>query len=99
MGGEGMRGAGRLVEEGARGVDATQRGAKVAGFGKLEHHAASRALAAEAQIAETDQRISRALLRAPREGTVLEVHAEPGEVATAGMPIATLGDPRRPRDQ
>jgi HlyD family secretion protein len=59
--------------------------------------ATARALAAEAQIAETDQRISRALLRAPREGAVLEVHAEPGEVATAGMPIATLGDPRRPR--
>jgi HlyD family secretion protein len=57
----------------------------------------ARAEAAEAQIAETDQRISRLLLLAPRDGAVLEVHAEPGEVATPGMPIATLGDPRRPR--
>jgi HlyD family secretion protein len=59
--------------------------------------ASARAEAAEAQIAETDQRISRMFLRAPRDGAVLEVHVEPGEVATAGMPIATLGDPRRPR--
>lgn len=58
--------------------------------------AAARAEAAEAQIAETDQRIARTLLRAPGDGTVLEVHVEPGEVAAAGRPIITLGDTRRP---
>jgi HlyD family secretion protein len=58
--------------------------------------ALARAEAAEAQIAETDRLIARAILRAPRAGTVLDVHAEVGEIAGAGTPVATLGDTRRP---
>ncbi len=58
--------------------------------------AAARADAADAQLAFTDQRIARTVLRAPLAATVLDVHVEPGEVAVAGMPIMTLGDTLRP---
>ena len=58
--------------------------------------ATARADAADAQLALTDQRIARTVVRAPRAGTVLDVHVESGEVAAAGMPIVTLGDTLRP---
>ena len=58
--------------------------------------ASARAEAAESRITLTDQRIARAVLRAPRDGTVLDVHVEPGEIAGPGTPIATLGDTQRP---
>jgi HlyD family secretion protein len=58
--------------------------------------AAARAEAAQAQVAFTDQRITRTVMRAPIEGRVLDVQVEPGEIAAAGVPIVTLGDTRRP---
>lgn len=42
------------------------------------------------------QRVERHRLRAQDAGTVLEVHAEPGEVVAAGAPVVTVADATRP---
>jgi HlyD family secretion protein len=58
--------------------------------------ASVRAEAAEANVTLEDERLARALLRAPIDGRVLDRHVEPGEVVGAGAPVVTLADPRRP---
>jgi HlyD family secretion protein len=55
-----------------------------------------RAEAAEANVALEDERLERTLLRAPIQGRVLDRHVEPGEVVSAGAPVVTLADARRP---
>ena len=50
----------------------------------------------EANVTLEDERLARALLRAPIDGRVLDRHVEPGEVVGAGAPVVTLADPRRP---
>jgi HlyD family secretion protein len=55
-----------------------------------------RAEAAEANVTLEDERLERALLRAPIDGRVLDRHVEPGEVVAGGAPVVTLADPRRP---
>jgi HlyD family secretion protein len=53
------------------------------------------ALAAEseairAQVAQLDDRLARALVHAPRRGTVLQRFVEPGELVQAGTPLLTI---------
>lgn len=58
--------------------------------------AAARAEAAEANVSVEDERLLRSLLRAPIDGRVLDRHVELGEVVSAGAPVVTLADTRRP---
>jgi HlyD family secretion protein len=58
--------------------------------------AEARAEAAAAALAAEEERVARHVLHAPVAGRVLDVHAEPGEVVGAGVPVVTLADPRRP---
>lgn len=58
--------------------------------------AAARLAAARAALAAEEQRVARHELTAPRAGTVLDVHAEPGEMVGAGTPVITLGDVTHP---
>jgi HlyD family secretion protein len=58
--------------------------------------ASVRAEAAEASVTLEDERLERTLLRAPIEGRVLDRHIELGEVVSAGAPVVTLADTRRP---
>ncbi|MBS2021654.1 MAG: HlyD family efflux transporter periplasmic adaptor subunit [Deltaproteobacteria bacterium] len=51
---------------------------------------------ARAALALVEERLQKYRLVAPMDGVVLDTHVEPGEVAAAGAPIATLGEPRRP---
>jgi HlyD family secretion protein len=57
--------------------------------------AKARADAAQASVALDDLRIERRELRAPADGVVLDVLAEPGEVVAAGAPVFTVADPGR----
>jgi HlyD family secretion protein len=57
--------------------------------------AKAKADAARASVTLDDLRIQRRELRAPAEGVVLEVLAEPGEVVGAGAPVLTVADPGR----
>lgn len=54
----------------------------------------------EAQLDQARQAVTRAEVRlgyttikAPQAGTVIDTHAEPGEIAAPGMPLVTLYDP------
>ena len=58
--------------------------------------ARARAEAARAALALSEQRLARYRLAAPIAGTILDTHAEPGEVLGAGAPVATLGETARP---
>jgi HlyD family secretion protein len=60
--------------------------------------AGAEARARAAQIAhEIEQkRLERYVLRAHEAGTVLDVHAEPGEVVAAGTPVISMADRARP---
>ena len=57
--------------------------------------ARARAEAAQAAVALDDLRIERRELRAPADGVVLDVHADPGEVISPGAPVVTVADPGR----
>ncbi|HEY3495425.1 MAG TPA: HlyD family efflux transporter periplasmic adaptor subunit [Polyangiaceae bacterium] len=57
--------------------------------------ARARADAAQAAVALDDLRIERRELRAPADGVVLDVHADPGEVISPGAPVVTVADPGR----
>lgn len=57
--------------------------------------AKAKADAARASVTLDDLRIERRELRAPAEGVVLDVLAEPGEVVAAGAPVFTVADPGR----
>lgn len=56
----------------------------------------ARAEAAEAALKVEDERLERHVLKTPVGGRVLDVHVELGEVVGVGVPVATLGDTRRP---
>jgi HlyD family secretion protein len=43
-----------------------------------------------------DARLAKFVLRADLGGAILDTHVEPGEVAQPGVPIATIGETRRP---
>ena len=58
--------------------------------------AAHRLEAAESELALEDERLRRYLLRADRDGEVLEVHPEVGEMAAVGVPVATVADAEHP---
>jgi HlyD family secretion protein len=57
--------------------------------------ASVRAAAARASVTLDDLRLERRELRAPVNGVVLDVHAEVGEVVSAGAPVVTVADPDR----
>jgi HlyD family secretion protein len=64
------------------------------GFRRLQVSAArDAATAAMAQLAGARSRAGELVLTAPRAGVVLLVNFEAGEVAAAGVPVVTLGDP------
>jgi HlyD family secretion protein len=52
--------------------------------------------AAEAAVALERERLDRHELRADQAGEVLEVHFEPGEMTSPGLPVATIADVSRP---
>jgi HlyD family secretion protein len=55
--------------------------------------AKARADAAKATVALDDLRIERRELRAPADGVILDVFAEPGEVVAPGTPVVSVADP------
>jgi HlyD family secretion protein len=73
-------------------VKGLARGARKSDVDSVE----SRAEVAQQAVALEDQRLLRHSLRAPISGTVLDVHMEPGEVVSTGMPVVTLGDVHSP---
>lgn len=52
--------------------------------------------AAQQAVAAEEQRLARYAVRAPIEGTVLDVVADPGDVVAAGAPVVTLADTGHP---
>jgi len=58
--------------------------------------ATSRADAAHAAVALADERLARHVLRARDAGEIVDVHVDPGELAAAGAPVATVADTTRP---
>ncbi|HEY6908175.1 MAG TPA: HlyD family efflux transporter periplasmic adaptor subunit [Myxococcales bacterium] len=58
--------------------------------------ALARSSQAHAALDAAEARLARFVLRADLAGTVLDTHVEPGEVVQTGVPVATLGDTRRP---
>jgi HlyD family secretion protein len=58
--------------------------------------AVARAAAARAAADAEAERLARHELYTPIAGTVLTVSLEPGELATPGMPVVTIGDPQHP---
>lgn len=58
--------------------------------------AESRARAAASSMELVDLRIARHELKSVMDGTVLDVHVEPGEIVTAGAPVVTVADTARP---
>lgn len=58
--------------------------------------ALARLQAAETALQGEEERIARYVLRADRAGTVLRVHADPGEVVAPGAPVVTVADVEHP---
>ncbi len=58
--------------------------------------ASSHAEAAEMSLALESERIEKYEVRAPVDGSVLDVHVEPGEVVSPGTPVVTIGDVTHP---
>jgi multidrug resistance efflux pump len=73
-------------------LSAQRKGARPEQVAAME----ARLAAAEAGLATADERLSRHVLRAPTDGSVLDVHLEPGELAAPGMPVLTIGDVAHP---
>ena len=57
--------------------------------------ARTRAEAVRASAVLDELRVDKGELTAPADGVVLDVHAEPGEVAAQGAPVLTIAAPRR----
>lgn len=72
----------RALRSGARAQELDAARAKVA--------------AADAVLKATDERLSKYILRAPMDATVLDIHMDPGEVVAPGTPIVTLADASHP---
>ncbi|MGZ6142337.1 MAG: HlyD family secretion protein [Myxococcales bacterium] len=58
--------------------------------------ALARSSQAHAALDAEEARLSRFVLRSEIAGEVLDTHVEPGEVVQPGVPVATLGETRRP---
>src|SRR5690242_10951996 len=58
--------------------------------------AEAQASIADQQVRLSEERVGRYALKALEDGVVLDVHAEPGEVVTAGTPICTVADTKHP---
>jgi HlyD family secretion protein len=58
--------------------------------------AEARAQATSEAVRLEAERIDRHDLRAVADGTVLDVHVDPGEIVAAGVPVVTVADTRRP---
>lgn len=58
--------------------------------------AEAQATVADQQAKLGEERVHRFTLRALEEGTVLDVHADPGEVVAAGAPVCTVADTKHP---
>ncbi len=58
--------------------------------------ARARAVAAAKTLELSDERVQRYALRAPIDGTILDVHVEAGEVIGVGVPVVTLADTKSP---
>jgi HlyD family secretion protein len=66
---------------------------KLRGPGEAERAGAQAAVdAARVQLAKAERDLAAAVLTAPFDGTVLEVKANPGEMATAGSELISLAD-------
>ena len=73
-------------------VTALRRGAR----SEEIERARARASAAAAALALAEARVERFAVRASGEGSVLDVHVEPGELAAPGAPVATVADRAHP---
>ena len=58
--------------------------------------AIARSSQTHAALDAADARLAKFVLRAETGGAILDTHVEPGEVAQPGVPIATVGETRRP---
>jgi len=58
--------------------------------------AEARLAGAEQQVAVLDERLRRYQLHAPLAGEVQDIHLWPGEIASAGGPVLTIGDVEHP---
>lgn len=58
--------------------------------------ARARLEATTSSLALTEERIARYTLRAKHEGSVVDVHVDPGELATVGTPALTMADTAHP---
>jgi len=77
------------LEHQLRGLREGARAPEIAG-------AEARARAAQIAHEIEQKRLERYVLRAHEPGTVLDVHAEPGEVVAAGTPVVSMADRARP---
>jgi HlyD family secretion protein len=77
------------LEHQLSGLRAGARAPEIAG-------AEARARAAQLAHDIEQERLERYVLSAHEAGTVLDVHAEPGEVVAAGMPVISMADRTRP---
>ncbi len=83
--------------EGQRRALGEKLAAQKSGARKEELEAArARLVAAETGLAAEQEKLDRHQLFSPREGTVLDVLIEPGEVVGAGAPVVTLADTAHP---
>ena len=77
------------LEQQLKGLKRGARSQEIAG-------ASSRAEAADKTLSVQDERVDRYLLKAPKDGVVLDVHVDPGEVVAPGAPAITVGDTSHP---
>jgi HlyD family secretion protein len=77
------------LEQNLRALKRGARSQEIAG-------ASSRAEAADKTLSVQSERVHRHQLSAAKDGVVLDVHVEPGEVVAPGAPVVTLGDVSHP---
>ncbi|MCC6900172.1 MAG: HlyD family efflux transporter periplasmic adaptor subunit [Polyangiaceae bacterium] len=77
------------LEQQLKGLKRGARSQEIAG-------ASSRAEAADKTLSVQTERVGRHVLKAPRDGVVLDVHVESGEVVAPGAPVVTVGDTTHP---
>ena len=77
------------IEQQLKGLRRGARSQEIAG-------ASSRAEAADKTLSVQTERVDRHVLKAPKDGVVLDVHVESGEVVAPGAPVVTVGDTTHP---
>ncbi|MBI3205262.1 MAG: HlyD family efflux transporter periplasmic adaptor subunit [Myxococcales bacterium] len=77
------------LEQQLKGLKRGARSQEIAG-------ASSRAEAADKTLSVQTERVGRHVLKAPKDGVVLDVHVESGEVVAPGAPVVTVGDTTHP---